>query len=297
MVTLSEIKVLILNVRSVRKNFGEFVHFLDRKGFRLDVIALTETWITPDAVGRYTIHGYTQYLENRVDKRSGGVMLYIKEGLMCEVDSLPSTLFSDLKLKLGVSGDSPKFLIYVVYRFCRTSKEGFVNELANYTGVDTGPALLVGDFNIDILSPDRCSDYLNFLASAGFQSLVNEPTRVGFNKRGHFVATCLDHIHLRQDRCAHSLVTADCTVLPIDFSDHSAILVGVCGIGGGVHAAVVPTKFKVVDYQSLTQRLRETDWSEIENDGNVDSDFCCITEKVLNAIDESTIYKAVGWKF
>ncbi len=193
-------------------------------------------------------------------------MIYLSRGLQYEVDGLPSTLFSDLKLNLGVPGVAPKLSIYVVYRFCRSNKEGFVNELINYVGVDTGPSLLVGDFNLDISSRDECPGYLNLLASCGFQSLVSEPTRVGINKNGHFVATCLDHVHIRRGRRMDSQVTADCTVLPVDFSDHSAILVDVRGVGGGVHASEVPAKFKMVDHGALAQKLSEVSWSEVRND-------------------------------
>lgn len=57
----SKVKFLVLIIRSLRANFDELLLFLDLFKIKFDEIALTETWIGLEEVGRYLLHGYTSY--------------------------------------------------------------------------------------------------------------------------------------------------------------------------------------------------------------------------------------------
>jgi len=291
MIKKDSLKVLILNIRSLRANFNEFLLFLDSSRTKFDVIALTETWIRHDELCRYSVHGYTSYLQERNGNRSGGVMLYIKEGMTCEVEGVEASSFNALKLKICEQG-SLKFTVLLIYRFCGGSKQTFVNELDSKLCGITGPAMLTGDINLDILQPHSCNEYLNLLASNGLRSLVNEPTRVGLT-----ASSCLDHVFLRGDNSRISAVSAVCRVVPAPFSDHSAILADIRGVGGGgQQRAESQMKYEAVDFERLGKELFEVNWDFLRSSESVDSAFQSFTDKITTAIRSATTTKTLSSK-
>ena len=56
-----------------------------------DIVGITETWIsttTTDFEGEYDLLGYKMFKRDRIGKKGGGVLLYIKESLNpvdCEI--------------------------------------------------------------------------------------------------------------------------------------------------------------------------------------------------------------------
>src|SRR6266576_692508 len=70
--------IINLNIRSLRRNFGEFSLFLENFNFLADFIALTETWASVDEMERYVIPGYLMFLVERTGQRAGGVALYVR---------------------------------------------------------------------------------------------------------------------------------------------------------------------------------------------------------------------------
>ena len=292
---MDSLRLLTLNIRSLRANFDELLPFLDglidQFGAEFDVIALTETWIRHDEVDRYSLGGYTLYHQERNESRSGGVILYVKDGLACEVEGVGATSFNALKLRIGAQG-SPKLTVLLIYRFCGVSKRAFVSELDTKLRVVTGPAMLVGDINLDILRPDSCNEYLNLLASSGFQSLVNEPTRVGLTS-----SSCLDHVLLRGSSGRNSEISASCNVVPVSFSDHSAVLVDIRGVDGdGVRRVESKKKLEVVDWEQLGKELSKINWSFLERLTNVDSAFKVFLDKITRAICSATTVKTLSSK-
>ena len=165
-------RLFVSNVRSLQAHFEELLLMLDSlNSEQLDVIALTETWVNAEQFACYRIDDYTQYLQSRHGKRSGGVAVYIRAGLKYEVEEVVATTFNALKIKFMPSvGGSLEFSVIVVYRFCTASKLIFVNELENCVESCSGPVLMAGDFNIDLLSFDGSARLLNLLTSNGFQS-------------------------------------------------------------------------------------------------------------------------------
>ena len=225
--TENQFRLFVSNVRSLQAHFEELLLMLDSlNSEQLDMIALTETWVNAEQFACHQINGYTQYLQNRHGRKSGGVAVYIRAGLVYEVEEVVATTFNALKIKFKTSGrEALDFSIIAIYRFCTASKLQFVCELEKCVESCSGPALLAGDFNIDLLSLDSSARLLNLLTPNGFRSLVNEPTRVGYGS-----STCLDHVYLRGIQSDCSRVSASCRVVPVSYSDHSAIFAEVSGL-------------------------------------------------------------------
>ena len=75
------LSIVQLNTQSMVSSFDEFTLFVDKYSF--DIIAVTETWLKndPNLLEYVKIDGYNMHYNNRVDRRGGGVGIYIKESI------------------------------------------------------------------------------------------------------------------------------------------------------------------------------------------------------------------------
>lgn len=79
-------------------------------------------------LSHYPIPGYKIYLEERLHKRSSGVMMYMKEKVSCFVEELNAVSYNALKAEFKIC-NSQIFTLVLFYRFCGESKLLFVKEL------------------------------------------------------------------------------------------------------------------------------------------------------------------------
>ena len=74
----------------------------------------------------------------------------------------------------------------MLYRFHRSDNNiNFTKLVENYISVLKGPAIFVGDFNLDILPSEKSSDtikYINCFLSHGYVPLISKGTWVSSNK-------------------------------------------------------------------------------------------------------------------
>src|SRR5678816_4318401 len=70
-----KLNVLALNIRSVRKNFNEFICLLKILDLDFSIIILTETWLTSNSNVGFTIPNYLSYHIYR-DNYGGGISIY-----------------------------------------------------------------------------------------------------------------------------------------------------------------------------------------------------------------------------
>ena len=71
--------MLHINCRSLTKNFTGIYALFDR--IHVDVVAVTETWLTVDNVQNINIPGYNFIHRHRAKKPGGGVDLFIKNNI------------------------------------------------------------------------------------------------------------------------------------------------------------------------------------------------------------------------
>ena len=81
-------RFLCVNVRSLvnNTNFSKLEALVTTLSIRLDVIAVTETWIQSSSAGPFkNLKGYNFISNNRLICRGGGVGLYIKDNLVFSI--------------------------------------------------------------------------------------------------------------------------------------------------------------------------------------------------------------------
>ena len=82
---ISEGKLLALelNIRSLvnSANFSKLEALLSFMTYKLDIISISETWITPLTSGAFlNLPGYKFVYNSRLHFKGGGVALYVKDG-------------------------------------------------------------------------------------------------------------------------------------------------------------------------------------------------------------------------
>jgi hypothetical protein len=230
------IKVLHVNIRSLRKNWEAFNQQISDMNIEWEVIILTEINIKKEEVQLYKINGYVGFTITREStKRGGGIMVFTKSklGAECKETSCGENGVIEINIE---KNNKPFTKIFVVYRKPTSNKKLFIKELKELIVKSEKQKwkyqMLIGDINIDILENTNdiedkhdqlvIDQYENTLASLGFQCKVNSPTReeiVMKNGKGHLQQSCIDHIYTK---CKTGESSAG--VLTEKISDHYSVI-------------------------------------------------------------------------
>lgn len=215
-----DVRMLSLNIRSIRKHFNDLIIFLNSAQCKYHLIILSETWIYTEEVNRYYIPGYVCIAQCRDDKRSGGVMIYTQENL-CYSD-LKLTLETGNIVGLNFTLENHKiFTLIGIYRFCESSFPNYIAELNSILTSTEGLAVITGDININLLDNHSSNDYLNMMYSQGFSSIVDEPTFFG---REGSLPSCIDHIFMRGSIKTGANCSISYDTVRVNFSDHLGLI-------------------------------------------------------------------------
>lgn len=189
-----DISVINLNIRSINKNYDEFLLLLEAVSVDFDVIILTETWqIQPD-LGKYELDKYKIYYNFGNINQNDGVIIYVRDGIEQSVDVIK--LNSGISfLRLECKLNSVKYGITAVYRSPSLNADEFLGDLRMaLQGLDQQVEVFAGDINIDLLDSDSIitTEYLNLLNEFGYTIHLQEPTRVTTTSK-----TCIDHFFVK----------------------------------------------------------------------------------------------------
>ena len=116
--------MLHLNIRSLRKHFDELCNLLDSTPLKFNLIACSETWITPQAdPNQFQISGYNMITDNRIPSIGGGVALFLKKK---DVDYC---LSEDLRIdgNENTRVDAQNLIIGVIYNPPNRSQRHLMN--------------------------------------------------------------------------------------------------------------------------------------------------------------------------
>lgn len=278
-----KLKILSLNIRSLRTNFSELELFLQNTGVSFDILALSETWVMKCESYKYFLSGYNLFVQEREEKRSGGVALYIKSNITGSVDEINCSTFNALKFKIK-SSDGSVLSGLVVYRFCKSNMGKFLTEYEHEILKIEGRVILVGDLNIDISPASESNSYLNMMSSLGFKSHVNEFTRIRGNSQ-----TCLDHVFYRESSWGvggPGAVDIRCLTQSVSFSDHKAISVFLSAPGICIKREFV--EVRKTNWDAVSKNIATKDWTDIENLSDINHAFSEFVETLKNIIHDAT---------
>ena len=187
----------MLNIRSIRSNFREFLSKLVQRNTKPDVIVLTEVWIYTVEVPIYSIDGYVTYSNCQENNAAGGVIIYVRD----DVDSHSVLTYSRNveACMVAIRRGNTKLDIVGVYRSPNSSFSNlreFIDEdidqvMASSRG--NRDCIWLGDMNIDVASLEGAAlDYVNKIATLGLEIQNTSPTRTTVR-----TATRIDHVLIR----------------------------------------------------------------------------------------------------
>ena len=138
-------RCVCLNARSIvnKKNELNMVENVD-----LHIIGITESWTNTDITdAELGLTGYVMFRRDRIGRRGGGVILYVKESIQADEIKLESEAdYNEAVWCKIVSGNS-KLTIGLVYRSPNLNEEDNTTIQNAIKEVSKGECIIMGDFN------------------------------------------------------------------------------------------------------------------------------------------------------
>lgn len=192
------IKGLCVNIRSIHKYWNELMAIIKEKGKNFDILTLVETNTAAENMSLYTIEGYKQYFYNRINRRGGGIMVFIKNEHAGEEFNLTTkNTYEQIHIKVKI--EKRELDIISIYRPPNSDKNAFMNELEEQLSTinKKNSIICMGDFNIDMKSNSNYSNQLESITSSkGLIQSIDDFTREEVVK-GKTTQSCIDLIFTR----------------------------------------------------------------------------------------------------
>ena len=228
--------IFMLDIRSLRKNFSQFLTYFSTVFVYFNFILLTETWLDSDFINSFSLPGFYVFDLCR-NKYGGGVRLYIRDGIQASVLSDFTTVNEILEiLTLECLVDSVKYVVSLVYHSPTAShvtNNIFVDSLLSLLRqLQTMhlPIIVGGDINLNLLNPYNLG-YVNYFINGMFElglvPAINIPTKVNANNRVTMYSI-IDQFWVTRD-----LDISNACVIPIDLTDHFPV-----GLTVNLHSSV-----------------------------------------------------------
>lgn len=204
---------LTQNIRSIGRNFPGLLVLLQQIGFELDILVLTECWLSccPNIP---SLDNYDYYKTSNNANQNEGVVVYIKNNIKVIVEEPQFDEGNCIVLKID------NIAVVCIYRSpSYKNLDIFLKSLDKVLSSisSANEIIMLGDINIDIHTCSSSANsgsnsYLNLMASHG---LLPTHTYVTRDESG----SCLDHTFLKSKSSAVTLVPQ--TTL----TDHKAVLI------------------------------------------------------------------------
>ena len=215
------LQILCVNIRSIRKNFGQLQILLSMLHVKFHLILLVETWLAENINNGFELPSYTSHSLMR-HSHGGGIRLYVDSSFQSvEIENLCciNNCFESLFVNVTLNSNST-ITVGCIYRIPSTSIAEF-NEtfFENFISqVHRNKTIILGDFNINLYNRDSnpINEYLNNFISLNFSPLIYYPTRVNPDDVTRY--SLLDHIFTN----IHEPLTSS-AVLEYQLTDHFPI--------------------------------------------------------------------------
>ena len=179
---LNSSSILVLNIRSLRRNFAHLETFLATLKFMFSIIVLTEVWLTSEIDFGLNIPGYKTENLYRTS-HGGGIKVYYRENIILTRIDLMTYINSNIELlSLNISIANLSYKLLCIYRPPSGSMVEFNNDLENnilpYFLRDY-KLLMCGDINMNLFNPYRncqIENYKNILLGRNFFPIINKAT-------------------------------------------------------------------------------------------------------------------------
>ena len=272
-----------LNSRSLNKNFIELKHVLDNTEF--DAFAVSETWLTKNTPkSRYFLNNFNIFRLDRMNKRGGGLCLYVRNIYTCKKITIPNSSNSYLAemLWVEISTKKTKIAVGVFYKPPKIPYACFekVFDSLLYIYSKYQNTILLGDFNVNMLNADSLEvRALNNFIIDPFEltQLVKSPTRITEKS-----STLIDLMFVSKEE--NVLFSGSCDAPGI--SDHHFTYLAYNVKKEKFKPKIVKSRtFKNFDFEGFQRHAENINWESIIMVGDVNTKVTILENLINEALD------------
>ena len=176
-----------LNIRSLNHNFDKLNSCLKGLKHNFAIIGLTETQLKEKPYDCLNMPNYKLEYVNRIDRKSGGVCLYIRNDIkyklrtdLCRANSNLESCFIEIENDI-----TRNILVGVIYR-SHESIESFNNDMDQILQIlskENKKSYLLGDYNIDLLKEETSGSISDFLDLIYSHHVIPSITKPNYYKK------------------------------------------------------------------------------------------------------------------
>ena len=215
----NSLSVLVINIRSLNKNFPKLKILLHEIKIKPTVIIVSETWITDTKPFLFTLDDYN-FFNKPSNTRAGGAGIFLKKDINFNIlnnVNLDINGCEDLWINISLTSNK-SIIISSIYNHPSNDIKLFKEKLLEkieIINLQNKKFIIGGDINIDFISNQKqITCYKNDLLSQGISQLVKLPTRCSKKSK-----TLIDHLYTN---IPEEKTKTDCLIF--DISDHLPIL-------------------------------------------------------------------------
>ncbi|XP_051919919.1 uncharacterized protein LOC127599747 [Hippocampus zosterae] len=292
------LSVIHLNSRSLYKNFTKIKEYLTKFN-KFKIIAISETWLDEDKTTEMEIEGYEMFATNREKKKGGGVAIYVDKALKCsKIERLTNTI-ENLMECLTIEIHNKKasnIIISCIYRTPGTCINTFNKKLTDMLSYynDKKTRIIGGDFNIDLLNPNRhkkTTDFINTMYSNSFFPVILKPSRITVH-----TATLIDNIFI--NKIDHKMESG---LLINDISDHLPVF----AVFHNYFDRKAKSTTRITEIRLRTQRsidafkqdLEKQNWTEVYSNEDPNTAFEVFQSTIISLYDKHFPLTKVSKKY
>lgn len=264
------LKIAHLNAQSLNNKMDEFRQLFTTSG--LDIICVSETWFHFSVSdGIYQLPGFNLFRADR-ETNAGGVCIYIKNGLKCNVkltsDNTSQIEFLFLEM---ITEDKNKILIGAVYRPNRRIQiDSLMASIADIS-VEYNDIIIAGDFNSNLLENNTLVDSTFILGLYPVNTTI--PTHFSY-----LTNSLLDAFFVNQK---NKVLLYDQLSAPA-FSKHDLIFLTYDTFVSKENTRITFRDFRNTNYNLLSEMVENTQWDSIFTFESVDDQISFFDEHITH---------------
>ena len=292
------ISIIHFNCRSMKANFSKIKQCLRQLGNQFTAVAISETWLEDGQDILYNLEGYELFLNNRTQRRCGGVALYIdkryKTKQVIKMSNIVDNIMECITVEIEIR-NSKNALISCIYRTPGSCIETFREMMMGmYDNIANKKMVFVcGDINIDLLAEtNTTTEFINSVYSMSLYPTITRPTRITTHS-----ATLIDNIftNIIDRKIISGIIINDAT----DHLPVFAVIKGGIGTNKETRNKKIISRLKTDEsLMSLKRDLMNQDWKKVYVE-DVDEAYNTFLS-ILNAIYDKNcplVSKTVKNKF
>lgn len=272
----NKISFIHINARNLKANFSKIENLLNEINIKFDIIAISETWLEQDdsQESLLKLEGYTLNHITRVDRKGGGVAIYVHNSLDYKNINVMSMnvngIMECISVELCIS-NRRNIIVNCTYRTPGSDLQIFTEhiELMLKKVNNKKSIFLCGDLNIDLLKYNDnkgTKTFVDMMFSIGLYPLIDKPTRITDHS-----ATLIDNIFTNE--LDHNISSG---LLISDISDHLPIF-AICKYSEIKRTSIKKYTFTRKSDENciiaLKNELLVQDWNNVMDTNDVNSAY------------------------